>query len=84
MRTQEEINRQIEGLLREKKSSPKVSVFGRATHEGIDVQIQILRENQRADDYADADEFSDYVYNQATLAGEWMESSMENDLFSDL
>lgn len=82
MRTKEEVQRQIDGLLAERKTLPAESAFGDPNHEAIDAQVQVLMENETAETYADADEYQDYIYQQATEAEDWLNGDIDDDLFS--
>ena len=49
-RTQAEIDRQIEGLLNDKKNLPERNLFGSPNHLIIDTQIKILKGETAIDD----------------------------------
>lgn len=77
MRTQEEIERQIEGLKKQKESLPEYNFFGDNNWEMIDAQIEILN-GADIDEYCDRE---DYVESGATNAYDWLTDENEDDLF---
>lgn len=77
MRTQEEINRQIEGLKKMKENLPETNFFGDNNWEVIDAQIDILQ----GGDYEDYQE-ADYAIEAAAYdATGWLEGDIDEDLF---
>lgn len=83
MRTKEEIYRQIDGLLNERNALPKEIGNDQHYRQGINAQIQVLRGNDMAQDYADPVDFEELIYDQAQLAEDWMNGQNEYDLFTD-
>lgn len=90
MRTQEEINRQVEGLKKMKKWFPEYSAFGDPNHKGIDAQLDILEANKDIMDFDEynEDEFDDeneheYIRQQVQIADDWINSQSKQDLFDE-
>lgn len=86
-RTQEEIDVQINGLLKEKSTLPKYSFFGTPNWEIFDIQIRILKgevlfislsENPELEDGE-----TDEVYSAASDANDWLYKRRNENLFSD-
>jgi hypothetical protein len=77
MRTQEEIDRQIEGLEKMKESLPERNYFGENNWLPIDAQIDILN-GADYEDYAD-EEYS--IESAADKARDWMDKNDDEDLF---
>lgn len=84
MRTKAEIYRQIDGLLNEKKSLPLEREGYRFDKDGINAKIDVLRCKNTAEDFGDPSEFTEYVYEMAVDAENWMEEQNEIDLFTDI
>ena len=86
MRTQEEINRQIEGLREERKGVPQYSCFGTENHEIIDTQIDILKGNIELSDIDEGDfeemDGQNQIYRGAEDAEMWLNEDSDDDLFS--
>ena len=82
MRTQEEIDRQIDGLEKMKSELPEFNYFGENNHEPIDVQLAILREDAEYEDY-EHDEYN--IESAAMKAKDWLEdeNGIEEDLFEE-
>lgn len=78
MRTQQQIDRQINGLLEIKKTLPQRSMFGDPNWAGIDAQIEILKGNKTDEDFEDEHEF---VFGQARDAQDWLNCDENGDLF---
>lgn len=76
MRTQEEINRQVEGLKAEKARLPQFSAFGDNNWENIDTQIAIITGTIRFESCEDDDDDYDAAYD----AYEWLTNNGD-DLF---
>jgi hypothetical protein len=80
MRTLEEINRQIEGLQKERKSLPHHSMFGTDNWGAIDAIITILRGEKT---HADFELEEDYEIESAAYnAEDWLNGNSDDDLFS--
>ncbi len=79
MRTQEEIERQIEGLEKMKESLPETNFFGENNWLPIDAQIAILKGGDY-EDYAD-EEY--YIESSALEAKYWLDDDNEDDLFEN-
>jgi hypothetical protein len=88
-KTQEEINLQIEGLLKMKGRLPQVSGIGTRNWEEIDAQIAVLKGEKTPDDYWEdetAEEFTDGdndVYHAADRAKQWKLGLETEDLFEE-
>lgn len=79
MRTQNEINRQIDGLKKEKELLPHYSLFGDDNWAIIDASISILTGESTYEDY----ENEDYdIESSAYQANEWLNGNTDEDLFS--
>jgi hypothetical protein len=83
IRTQTEVERQVQGLLAEKKTLPIFSAFGDPNHESIDAQIQVLRGNEDAELYSHTEDYHEYIYQQAIQAESWLNGDNDDDLFSE-
>lgn len=87
MRTPEEINRQIEGLLEDRKRLPEYIMFGTPNHACIDAQIAILKGEYELDDmeqgnWEEHDE-QNQVFRSAEDAQMWLEEERDDDLFDE-
>jgi hypothetical protein len=88
-RTQDEINRQIEGLKKDRKKLPQFSMFGDKNWEKIDAQISVLEGNGNPDFYYEdetAEEFEEgdnNIYHAAEEADEWLCGNRNEDLFDE-
>jgi hypothetical protein len=88
-RTQEEIDRQIEGLKKMKDTLPEFSHFGDNNWEKIDAQISVLRGHSTPDDYYVDEGMDDYqdgdndTYFEAEAALFWLNGENDEDLFSE-
>jgi hypothetical protein len=86
-KTQEEINRQIEGLKKMKTTLPEFSHFGDKNWEKIDAQLDVLEDKKEANDFYEgesAEEFEDGdndIYNAAVEAEDWLDGNSDEDLF---
>jgi hypothetical protein len=87
MRNQEEIERQINGILAEKERLPEVSMFDTPNHEIADIKIAILRGSIELEDVDDGDwsvmDSANQVYRGAEEATEWLDGEREEDLFEE-
>jgi hypothetical protein len=87
MRTQEEIQRQADGILAEKETLPEVSVFGTPNHEIADIKISILKGDVELEDVDEGDwgemDSANEVYRGAEEAQEWLDGDREEDLFDE-
>ena len=86
MRTEKEIQNQIDGLERERLNLPAVSLFGTPNHEIINAKIAILNGGDLEDfEEGDWDEMdaTNEIYRGAEEAVEWMEEERDEDLFED-
>jgi hypothetical protein len=87
MRNQEEIQRQIDGLLAEKESLPEVSGLGTPNHEIADIKISILKGDIELDDVEEGDweemDSTNEIYRGAEEAHDWLEGDREEDLFEE-
>jgi|688.fasta_scaffold564787_2 hypothetical protein len=85
MRTQQEITRQIEGILEEKSRLPQYSHFGDLNHEIADAQISILDGSCTLEDIDEGDwdemDNQNKVYRGAEQADEWLQGDDDEDLF---
>lgn len=85
MRTQEQIQKQIEGLEKAKQTLPAHSHFGDPNHEIIDAQISILDGSCTLEDIdeGDWDEYDtqNKVYRGAEDADNWLQENDDEDLF---
>ena len=88
-RTKEEIDRQIDGLEKEKKVIPPISLFGTNNHLIIDYKIKVLKGevhphdiDEDDDDFEDETEFSD-VFEKAEETQQWLDGEHNDDLFDD-
>lgn len=79
MRTQEQIQRQIEGLKKMKETLPEFSSFGDPNHKSIDAQIKVLN-GKDPEDYADAQA---QIYDWSVDAAMWLDGSRDEDLFDE-
>lgn len=78
MRTQAEIQFQIDGLLEEKAGLPEYSFFDDPNWEAFDAQIAVLKGEAEASDFAADD---DYVYDAANMAEDWLKGLTQENLF---
>lgn len=85
-RTQEEIERQIQGLLKMKETLPQKSFFGDDNWAKIDAQIAVLKGEATPDDYYIDEKSEDYedgdndVWSEAERAESWLNGE-RGDLF---
>lgn len=86
-RTQDEINRQIEGLKKDRTTIPETSMFGDKNWEKIDAMIAVL-EGKKSPNYYYIDESEEEyeegdneVYFDAERAAEWLKGNETEDLF---
>lgn len=77
MKSQEQINAQIEGLQKMKDSLPEFNFFGENNWLPIDAQIDILK----GGDYEDYQNEEDSIESAAYQTRYWLESDDEEDLF---
>lgn len=86
-KTQEEINRQIEGLKKMKITLPEFSAFGDKNWEKIDAQLDVLEGKKEPNDFYEDESAEEYqdgdndIYNAAVEAEEWMDGNSDEDLF---
>ena len=78
MRTQDEINRQIEGLKADRKSLPEFSLFGDNNWEVIDESIYMLESRTTLDDY---DEEDQHLFSSLLTVADWLTGAINEDLF---
>ena len=78
MRTEEEKQRQIEGLKKEKESLPEHNFFGDNNWKAIDAMISILTGENSYEDYED-DEPN--VEQEAYRCKNWLDGDENDDLF---
>lgn len=87
MRNQEEIQRQINGILAEKETLPEVSGLGTPNHEIADIKISILRGDVELDEVDEGDweemDSTNEVYRGAEEAHEWLDGDSQEDLFEE-
>lgn len=89
MRTQQEIDRQVEGLKKERASLPEYSMFGDPNHAIIDAQIEILRGDKMLTDFDEGDwdelDETNKIYSGAEDAENWLNGTGDeyDDLFSE-
>jgi len=76
MRTQQEINFQIEGLKEEKKSLPRESVFGDDNWAIIDAMLDVLEGKEVFDEDYNID--VEYAANEAE---DWLNGDSNENLF---
>lgn len=79
MRTEEEKQRQIEGLENLKKTLPEYSRFEDANWEAIDAQIAIIKGEKKYEDFDDEED--ENIEIRAYAAQQWLEEPDEDDLF---
>lgn len=87
MRTQEEINRQIDGLLKMKTWLPEFSMFGDPNWEKIDAQVSVLKGGSK-DDFDEGDweamDETNQIYRAAEEAEDWLSDDITmEDLFEE-
>lgn len=87
MRNQTEIQRQIEGLKKQKFLLPEFSAFGTPNHEIIDAQISILDGSSELEDIDEGDweemDEQNQVYRGAEDADNWLNGYRGEDLFDE-
>lgn len=85
MRTQEEINRQIEGLKNQKEALPEYSQLGTPNWAMADAQIDILKGGDIADyeleEWDDQEGDEGEIYRAAEEAVDWLDEANDGDLF---
>lgn len=86
MRTQEEIQRQIDGLLKQKERLPEYSAFGDPNHLIFDAQISILDGSKELSDIDEGDwdemDEDNKIYRGAEEADNWLNEFDDDDLFA--
>lgn len=86
-RTREEIQRQIDGLLEDKKNIREYSMFGDPNHKCIDAQISILEGDEELSDIDEGDweEYDEQnkIFRAAEEAQQWLDGDREEDLFDE-
>lgn len=89
LRTYEEIQRQIAGLLRMRKRLPEFTAFGDNNWKTIDTQIAVLKGESEPDDFYQDESDEDYedgdnqLYHDADRADQWLNGDEEEDLFDE-
>lgn len=87
MKKQEEIQRQIDGLLKMKEWLPERSMFGDPNHEIIDAQVSILDGTNELEDIdeGDWDEMDEQnkIFRGAEEAQQWLDEERDEDLFEE-
>ena len=84
MRTKEEIDYQIEGLLHTKTVTPPLSIFGEPNHVAIDAQVEILLLKISIDELAlrhSEDDKVDLILDYAERAQRWLDGEYNKALF---
>jgi len=81
MRSNKEIDLQIEGLLSEKRLTPEYSMFGEPNHAIIDAQIEILKGEKTLDDFP-FDEGNE-IYKKAERATLWLSGDYKKNLYNE-
>ena len=79
MRTEEEKQRQIEGLKRERETLPEISFFGDNNWEPIDAMVSMLMGLTSYQDYEDVSN----VESEAYRCQSWLDGNTDEDLFSE-
>lgn len=86
MKTKDEINTQIVGLLREKDNLPEYNVFGDNNWAQISAKIEVLQGTKEVDDFLNPELDADDV-NEELLAAEqaedWLAGRITDNLFDD-
>ena len=92
MRNQEEIQRQVDGILAEKETLPEVSGLGTPNHEIADIKIADIKisiikgyielKDVYEGDWDDMD-FTNEVYKGAEEAQAWLDGDSDEDLFEE-
>jgi hypothetical protein len=83
-KTQEQIDRQVAGLLKEKETLPAYSAFGTPNHLELDAMISVLKGDEEPDNFHDnPDDEDGEIYNSAIEAEEWINSKDDYDLFEE-
>jgi hypothetical protein len=86
-RTQEEIDRQVKGLLEMKQTMPRKSFFGGDNWKVIDAQINVITGTKKPDYYYVDETQDDYrdgdndLWSEAERAERWLNGEEKNDLF---
>jgi len=86
-RTQKEIDRQIDGLLKMKETLPEHSFFGDKNWEKIHAQVAVLQGKAKANDYYQDEHAEEYedgdndVWSDAERAELWLKGEENDDLF---
>lgn len=86
MRTQQEIERQIKGLEKEKQTLPEFNFFGDPNHLAIDYQIKTLKGEITLEQYNEDgcdDEYYDRIAASIADAEDWLNEYNLDDLFSE-
>ena len=87
MRNQEEIQRQVDGILAEKESLPEVSRLGTPNHEIADIKISIIQGDIELEDVDEGDwddmDSTNEVYRGAEEAQAWLDGDSDEDLFEE-
>ncbi len=88
LRTEDEINIQIEGLKRDREKLPRYSMFHTPNWDIIDQQIRILQGVDSIDDVQEDEELleegdSDEVYQGAMRANDWLKKDIDENLFDE-
>lgn len=86
MRTQQEIERQIKGLEKEKQTLPEFSFFGYPNHLAIDYQIMTLKGEITLEQYNEVgcdDEYYDRIAGFIADVEDWLNRYSDDDLFGE-
>jgi hypothetical protein len=86
-RTQEEIDRQVSGLLKMRSTMPRINFFGENNWSVIDAQIAVIKGEKKPDHYYIDETSEDYkpddnqIWSEAERAEQWLLGVEKNDLF---
>ncbi len=85
MKSQEEIDRQIEGLENMKTTLSEYSAFGTPNHQIADAQISILNGSSDKDDFEEGDwnemDEENQIFRGVEEAQEWLDGERDEDLY---
>lgn len=87
-RSKEEIQKQIDGLKRDKEKLPEYSKFGDPNWQMIDAQLSILEGREDIDDFEEDEDLlndglPDEIYNAAQAASDWLDGLTDDNLFDE-